>query len=99
MWFSGNQTLISCVCCVRAKCVLILQETFNITPAIVRSIISVGCTRYLKLILINSLPVTLDVHGSNVFHCAAKMEASVYSDVVVVSQLLLFTGTRSRLST
>lgn len=73
--FRGKQTSLHCVSCVRVKNVLILQQIFNITP--VMSIFSVGCTRYLKFIIINSLPVTLGVHGSNVFHCAAKMEASV----------------------
>lgn len=66
---------MQCVCRVRVKTVLILQQTFTITP--VMSIISVGCTRYLKLIIINSLAVPLGVRGSIVFLCAAKIESSV----------------------
>lgn len=70
--------------------VLILQQAFNIT--LVLSLISVGCTRYFKVIRIKSLPVTLGVHGSAVFHLsAANTEAFVHSHVVTVSQLLLFT--------
>lgn len=77
--------------------VLILQQAFNITP--VMSLISVGCTRYFKVIRINSLPVALGVHGSAVSHLsAATTEASVRSHVVAVSQLLLFTGPGSSLS-
>lgn len=77
--------------------VLILQQAFNTTP--VMSPISVGCPRYFKVTRTNSLPVTLGVRGSAVFHLsAAKTEAFVRSHVVGVSQPLLFAGPGSRLS-